>query len=303
MKKKLPIILTSFLFAVIIWISVLLGNSFIYKIEVPLKALINDNEVAVKSELPSSVFLNLNAQGWRFLSILLAKDISFRCSLPTKESSFKYQLASSITENQWLSADVKVVDVSPSFLQIELDKKNSKKVKVIPTVSIDFRKGYGLARQLQVFPDSLTITGARTLLNRISEITTKTLFVEDASNQFIEQVGINHSPTIEVAPNQVKVYGDVQKIVDREMKNIPIELKNAPKDKTILLLPDKISISVTGGINFLGKITEKDFQVFIDYRDIISDTLGSVSPTVIPPKYVRLLYLNPERIKYIIKKY
>ncbi|MDP3683827.1 MAG: hypothetical protein Q8S01_07825, partial [Ignavibacteria bacterium] len=80
-------------------------------------------------------------------------------------------------------------------------------------------------------------------------------------------------------------------------------IKNVPKDKTILLLPDKISLSVRGGINFLGRMTKEDFQVFIDYRDIISDTLATVSPTVIPPKYVRLIYLDPERIKYIIKKY
>lgn len=303
MKKKLPIIIASLLFAVIIWISVLLGNSFIYKIEVPLKTFINDNEVAVKSELPSTVFLNLNAQGWRLLSILLSKDLSFRCILPTKENSFKYQLTSAVAENQWLSADIKIVDISPVFLQIELDKKISKRVKVNPTANIDFRKGFGLARQLNVFPDSVTITGARTLLSHISEVSTKDFFVEEVSNQFIEQVGINHSPVIDVDPKQVKVYGDVQKIVDREMQNIPIELKNAPKDKTVLLLPDKISLSVSGGINFLGKITVNDFQVFIDYSDIISDTIGSVSPTVIPPQYVRLMYLDPERIKYIIKKY
>jgi YbbR domain-containing protein len=303
MKKKLPIIIASFIFAVIIWISVLLGNSFIYKIQIPLKTFINDNEVAVKSELPATVFLNLKTQGWKLLSILLSKDLAFYCILSAKENSFKYQFANAVAENQWLSPDIKIVDISPVFLQIELDKKISKRVKVNPNVDIIFRKGYGLARQLHVFPDSVTITGAKTLLSRISEISTKDFFVEEVSNQFIEQVGINHSPAIEVDPKLVKVYGDVQKIVDREMQNIPIELKNAPMDKTILLLPDKISVSVTGGINFLGKITEKDFQVFIDYNDIISDTIGSVSPTVIPPQYVRLMYLEPERIKYIIKKY
>lgn len=303
MKKKLPLIFASFLFAVIIWISVLLGNSFSYKIEVPLKTFINDNEVAVKSELPSKVFLNLNAQGWKLLSVLLSKDLSFHCILPAKENSFKFQLASAIAENHWLGADIKIENISPVFLQIELDKKISKKVKVNSVAHIDFRKGFGLARELQVFPDSVTLTGAKTELRYISEVSTKVFFVEKVSGQFIEQVGIDHSPAIDVQPNQVKVYGDVQKIVDREMQNIPVEIKNAPKDRTILLLPDKISLSVSGGINFLGKITVNDFQVFIDYNDIISDNIGSVSPTVIPPRYVRLMYLNPERIKYIIKKY
>lgn len=303
MKKKLPIIIASFLFAVVIWISVVLGNSFIYKIEVPLKISLSDNEVAIKSELPSTVVLNLNAQGWRLLSILSTKEISFRCMLPTKESIYKYQLTSSASDNQWLNSEVKVVDVSPAFLQIELDKKVSKKVKVNPIANLNFKKGFGLARQLNVFPDSVTLIGARSLLSHINEVRTDDLIVDQISNSFIEQIKINISPGVELSPSYVKIYGDVQKIVDREMTNIPIEIKNIPKNKTILLLPDKISLSVRGGINFLGRMTKEDFQVFIDYRDIISDTLATVSPTVIPPKYVRLIYLDPERIKYIIKKY
>jgi len=303
MKKKLPLIIASFLFAVIIWISVVLGNSFIYKIEVPLKIFISDKDIAVKSDLPSAIILNLNAQGWRLLSILLSKDVTFRSVLPVKESSYKLQLAGSTSDNPWLNSEVKVVDISPAFVQIELDKKISKKVKVNPLATVDFRKGFGLARQLNVFPDSVTVMGARTLLRSINEVNTKELFVEDASSPFIEQIEIEHSPGIEVSPSRVKIFGDVQKIVDREIQNIPIKIINNPLNKTILLVPDKISLSVRGGINFLGRISGNDFQVLLDYNDIIADTLGSITPTVMPPKYVHLLYLAPERIKYIIKKY
>ena len=303
MKKNLPLIIVSFLFAFIIWISVILGNSFIYKIEVPLKVMISDDKVAVKSELPNTVFLNLNAQGWRLLSILLSNDIIYKTILPIKENSYKLQLAASASENRWLNSEVKVVDISPSFIQIELDKKFSKRVKVNPIANIDFRKGFGLARPLNVYPDSVTITGARTLLLKMSEVNTQELTGESISSQFIEHVGLQLSPGMEALPSEVKIYADAQKIVDREIANIPIQIKNIPKDKTILLLPNKIALSVRGGINILGKITESDFKVEIDYRDIVLDTLGSVSPTVISPKYVHLLYLNPERIKYIIKKY
>jgi len=270
---------------------------------VPLKTYIYDNDVAIKSEIPASLFLNVNAQGWKLISILLSKDLTFRCALPIKENSYKYQLSSAVTENQWLNGEVKIVDFSPSYLQIELDKKNSKRVKVVPKAELDFKKGYGLARQLEVFPDSITVYGAKTILNKLGEIATNELSLKDISGQFIERVGLKTKPEIETEPTQVKIYGDVQKIVDREIRYLPIQLKNAPANKTVLLLPEKISLSVTGGINYLGKITPNDFQVFIDYNDIVSDTLGTVSPTVIPPQYVRLMYLDPERIKYIIKKY
>jgi len=303
MKKKLPIILGSFLFAVVIWISVVLGNSFSYKIEAPLKVFTNDNEVAIKKELPATVLLNLNAQGWRLLSIILSKDVSFRCKIPAKENSIKFQLSNSIPDNEWLNAEVKVVDISPAFLQIELDKKSSKKVVVIPATKLDFKKGFGLARQLHTFPDSVTIFGAKSLLAKISSVNTKDMYLKKISSQFIEQVEIIAPSEVEASPAIVKVYGDVQKIVDEELSNIPIVIKNIPKNKTILLQPDKISLSVRGGINFLGKISADDFQVYIDYNDIVSDTLGSVNPVVVPPKYVRLIYMTPERIKYIIKKY
>jgi len=303
MKKKLPLIIISFLFAVIIWISVVLGNSFIYKIKVPLKPTLSDYEYAIKGALPSDIYLNVNAQGWKLLSIMLSKDLVFRCELPSKENSFKYQLSSAVAENQWLGADVKILDLTPSVLQVDLDKKTTKRVKVVAGTDLQFKKGYGLARNIELYPDSVTLIGAKATLSKISEVPTDKLELTDLSGSFIERVGINVPNEIDTDPTSVKVYGDVQKIVDREIQYLPITLKNAPKDKTVLFLPEKVSVSVTGGINYLGKITAEDFSVFIDYNDILSDTLGSVSPTVVPPKYVRLSYLDPERIKYIIKKY
>ena len=74
-------------------------------------------------------------------------------------------------------------------------------------------------------------------------------------------------------------------------------------DRDIVFLPNKISVGVKGGIEFLGKVTPDQFKVSVNYRNIVSDTLGSIIPDVQLPTNLSLMYIKPERLRYIIKKY
>ena len=73
--------------------------------------------------------------------------------------------------------------------------------------------------------------------------------------------------------------------------------------RNIVILPNKITIGVKGGIEFLGKVTPDQFKVSVNYRNIVLDTLGSVMPDIQMPPNLSLIYVKPERLRYIIKKY
>ena len=101
----------------------------------------------------------------------------------------------------------------------------------------------------------------------------------------------------------MEVHLDVQRIVDKSIDNIKVEVIDVPEDRDVVLLPNTISCSVKGGINVLGKLTAQDFNAFVYYRDVLLDTLGSVGPTIQHPENVELLSRKPDRIRYIIKKF
>ena len=82
-----------------------------------------------------------------------------------------------------------------------------------------------------------------------------------------------------------------------------VKIYDIPVDRDIVILPNKISIGVKGGIEFLGKVTPDQFKVSVNYRNIVLDTLGSVMPDIQMPPNLSLIYVKPERLRYIIKKY
>ncbi len=65
----------------------------------------------------------------------------------------------------------------------------------------------------------------------------------------------------------------------------------------------KLNIGVRGGIDILAKLTKDDFNSFVNYRDVVLDTLGSIVPKIILPGNAFLLYSKPERLRYVIKKF
>ena len=70
-----------------------------------------------------------------------------------------------------------------------------------------------------------------------------------------------------------------------------------------MLLPNKISVAVKAGIEILGRMDMDNIKAYVNYRDIVLDTLGSIIPQVDLPENTTLEYIKPERLRYIIKNF
>ena len=103
--------------------------------------------------------------------------------------------------------------------------------------------------------------------------------------------------------SSVEVSLDVQQIVDKQFDDISVEVLNIPQGKEVVLLPNKFSINVRGGIEILGRLNKDQFQAHVKYQDLVRDTTGSVTPYIELPNNVTLQYLKPERLRYIIRSF
>jgi hypothetical protein len=96
---------------------------------------------------------------------------------------------------------------------------------------------------------------------------------------------------------------DVQKIVEKEVSNVLVEIVNVPYDRNVLLILDRVSIGLRGGINVLGKMNIEKVTAGVKYSDVVMDTIGSIAPEISIPGNTELIYVKPDRLKYIIKKF
>jgi hypothetical protein len=119
----------------------------------------------------------------------------------------------------------------------------------------------------------------------------------------MEMLTLKEIPGMTYADNYVRISLDIQKIVDKNFDNIPVGIIDIPHNRNVILLPGKVTIGVRSGIDILAKLSKDKIKLSVNYSDIVSDTLGTISPDISLPENVSILYLKPERLRYIIKKF
>jgi hypothetical protein len=174
---------------------------------------------------------------------------------------------------------------------------------ITPDLNLNFRNGYGLASKIVIKPDSTIVSGPASYVRKLKTIPTESFEFDDLNDNTVEQVPLKNLPGMIYKNKFTSVVLNVQKIVDKNINNLLVKVVDVPRDRNVVLLPNRINIAVRGGIDILGRMDTTRFNAFVNYRDVVLDTLGSVVPHIKMPENISLLYIKPDRLRYIIKKF
>ncbi|MFO7448338.1 MAG: hypothetical protein R6W90_18405 [Ignavibacteriaceae bacterium] len=303
MRKNLHIIIITFVFSFVLWFSISLSNDYYTNFDVPVKLVDFPSGYTTGTEIPKSVSVKLKGRGWKLLTINLASESEYLVSVG-KDSGRRYvNLYNFLIENQWLSSDIEVIEISPDTLSFYVEKIDSKKVAITPDLSLSFKPGFGMAERVKIFPDSTIVHGPASVVKTIYSVPTENLELGNLDKKTTETVNLKNQQGMNYQNGYVTVAINVQKIVDKDIDNINVEVMDVPPDRDVVLLPNKITVGIRGGIDILGKVGPEQIRAFTHYRDIVIDTLGSIKPRIELPENTSLLYTKPERMRYIIKKF
>lgn len=303
-ERKLPIILISLVFSILVWASVNLGNLFKTTIEVPVKVENLRSDQAIAVPLPHTVQFTIESTGWQLLNTLLTPNLYYTIDFSAVSRNNFLFTSRELYERVNLARSIHVVATSPETVTVRLDERVSKKVPVTPMLNITFREGFGIVGDIAVTPESIMISGAKSLLSKIQEWKTKPFSVHDINAPFSMKFLLSDTLGFEVsrpdAPVDVKF--EVQPIAERTIEDIPVEILQVPENKNIVLIPPKISIIVRSGVNNVANLSQKDFQASIDYKSILLDTSGLMKVTIFGPDHVKIVQQHPELIQYVMRK-
>ena len=303
MKKNLHIIIISFLFSVILWVSISLSNDYYATFKIPLKLINFPSGYATGSALPGNISIKLKGKGWKLIAVNLTSESDYVVPVGAETGKRTINLYNYLVENQWLSTDDEVINISPDTLSFFVEKIASKKVMITPDLNLNFRNGYGLASKIVIKPDSTIVSGPVSYVRKLKTIPTESLEFDDLNDNTVEQVPLKNLPGMAYKNKFTSVVLNVQKIVDKNINNLLVKVVDVPRDRNVVLLPNRINIAVRGGIDILGRMDTTRFNAYVNYRDVVLDTLGSVVPHIKMPENISLLYIKPDRLRYIIKKF
>ncbi len=302
MKKNLHIVIIAIVFSSILWISITLSEEYYSTYKIPINIINAPSGYTLASDLSENISVKIKGIGWRLTGINLGSETVYNISARNDSGKIITNVYSNLIENPWLSSDLEVIEISPDTISFMIERIISKKLPVVTKTDITFKAGFGLASKIKIAPDSVVVYGPKSRIEKMDSIKTNTIVLSLLDNYTkVNADFVNGLYKTDIAGVEVRL--DVQRIVDKNIDDIKVEVIDVPKDRDVVLLPNTISCLVKGGINVLGKITAQDFKAFVYYHDVLLDTLGSVGPTIEHPENVELLSRKPDRIRYIIKKF
>jgi YbbR domain-containing protein len=303
MRKKINIFIASAIFSFILWGSISLSDEYYTTFDVSLSVIDIPEGYTTGSRLPDKVSLKIRGQGWKLVSSKIGADTDYKISVNADSGRKFISLYNNLTSNQRIISELEVIDIVPDTISIFVERIVSKKLPVKPLLNLDFKPGYGLAKEIFQSPDSIVVFGPLSFMKNLTEIKTVRTSLSELNKKTEKVVVMPQLPGVSYRTSSVNLTIDVQKIVDKEFDEIAVEIFDVPLDKDVLLIPNKISCSVRGGIEVLGKLSSNNFKAFVYYNDIVRDTLGNIIPNIEIPENVTPQFLKPERLRYIIKSY
>lgn len=303
-EKKLTIVFFSLIFASLVWLSVDMGNTFQTTIELPIRVEQLQKDKAIATPLPNTVSLKIQGNGWQLLNTLLSPNLRYTIDfrmLSKRDTVFTYN---DLTEHINLPKEIHIFETSPETVFVQIDDRITKKVRVEPVVSIHYRDGFDIVGTMRANPDSIVLTGARTLLNRISSWKTDMVLIKDVNAPVSASIPLRDSLRLEVERSHslVQLTFDVQPVAEKTVENIPVEVNQVPENRSVVLIPPTLSIIIRSGVNAVAPLNEKDFYAFVDYKSILLDTSGYVQPVILGPDNIKIVQQNPAKIQYVVRK-
>jgi hypothetical protein len=302
--RNIHIVLVAALFGILAWGSVTLRDQYLITVEAPLVLESVPEGLAVKSPFPSFVQLKLRGDGWHLAAIVLGGKphvLVSAAALPPGNRPIGF---ADVLERLSFGPWVQLVDMKPESIRVEFDRLARKRVPVIWDAVMGFREGYGQVGPVTLTPDSVTLSGAETILRSLDSWKTERQVLENLKAPVDGEVQLA-SPgmyRISFSHAATRVTINVEPFAEKVFTGIPVEVRDVPPNREVIFIPPKIELVVRAGIKQLALLSPDDFHVGTSFTRIVSDSTGTLDTDVLAPAGTQVVGKKPGRLQYIVRK-
>ncbi|MBN1639553.1 MAG: hypothetical protein JW866_11330 [Ignavibacteriales bacterium] len=303
MRRKIISIISISLFSIFIWLYVSFTDSYYTTVKIPIEFTDVPSGYIVSSPSIREVTLSIQGKGWELAKLTLGGFREFIVSLDGKLGKQTILLLKQVDKNPWLTSSLSVIEISPRSIELTVEKIKSRKVQIKPILEIEYTPGFGQVSDVEVIPDSIIIKGPENIVDKIEFVETKKLSLDNISENIERHVELNKIQNISIPSDICRIKIEVQKIVDKEFDNVPVNIIDIPKGRDLIVIPNFVKLILRGGIKVLGEINTSEIEVYVSFFHALDDTTGALIPLVNLPENVTLIDITPLKLQYIIKQF
>lgn len=295
-REKVTVFVMSIIIALVMWVVVNLGRDLSTTVQFELTIGKLPDNMALASDLPSQITASVSGEGWRLLP--LRNNIQ---AIAIDINQSEIMLADMVREKVGPTG-INVLTVQPAMLRTVLEERISKRVPIQLQHSISFRGQHNLVGSIRATPDSVTISGARSIVENIRFWSTEPLELSNVNADISVLTSLERLPTILKSDIITTVLSaQVSEYTEGEQR-VRIDIIDLPTGTDVSFSPAYVTIRYTIPIEeYAMSQTEPLFSALVPYADLRLDSTGYVSPiitTLSDSLNAKVRSVQPRRVSY-----
>lgn len=298
-RERIIVFIVSLILALCLWMMVNLSRDFNLNIELPIQLGTVPADMALAEDLPETATVSVSGEGWQLINFY-NNPPSINIDVADEEVNLHDQV------QQQMNAlpNIGIQKVQPLILSVELEDRVSKKVPIRPNVEVSFINQYGFIDSTQINPDSVTVSGAVSLVQQIDEWATDSLHIDNVSEDISRTIPLQEpGELIQLSQNEVRYNAGVTQYTEGEVK-VNVSTRNFPQGRMVSFNPTSITVKYDIPIEEYTEISDEvPFDAYITYNQIMEDSTGFVIPQIEQSKnnyHIRIRSFQPRRVAYFM---
>lgn len=290
--------------AFVFWLLVKFSKDYTVVREVGLSYELPEQKAFAVSP-PNTVFVNLEAQGWFFLVAgISGKDFHLPYRVPDRNvfGLTPAQVRSDL-EDLVNDKEVEITNLLFDGFRIVLEDRLEKQVPLLSQYDLTMLPEYRLVDSVRMVPDSVWVSGPRSMIDPIRYWRTDSLVLADLSQTYQGQLPIRIAEQgMQVSPASVQVTVPVERFTEKSIF-VPVEIVNPPPD-SIRLFPDKALVKCVLGLGNYNSLSAEDFRLIADLdKSRIQEGKNSVPLELVErPAYLHSVLISPRSTEFFVIK-
>lgn len=310
LNKRLAIFLFFLFISTVLWFLIKLSHEYTTELDYPIQLVNPPKGKVIVGDPPRTVQLRVKAYGYtllRYKAMALLSPIRINLKgskLNSNSDGSEYFLMlgdkiSSLVSQ--LSDDIVLLGMQPDTLYFSLANVIDKVVNVNPIINATYANQHMLAGAIKVVPQSITITGPKSILDTINEVKTSPVELNLISQTHNEKVSLATIPQVSFSQNVISLEVPVEKFTETTLK-VPLTPLNVPEKSQVILLPETITIKCNVTISKYFQLKPNQFKVVCDFSDADALVGGKIRVSVLKsPDYVARIDFQPKYVDFILK--
>lgn len=287
----------SVLASTVLWFGLSLSEQYSKELELETRVVNLHKDSAWVERPPTSVSMRIRGRGFDLLRTRFYRPVlELDAAMSTVETAPLLQISTAL----------EVLDVQPSQVQLVKDERVIRRVPVESRVQLEPARGYDFFNAPHFLPDSVTVSGARSVVDSIEAWPTQVSSASSVRDSLVMDVAIDAEHlhgVVTVRPISVKLIARTYQFTEGE-RVLPVIVTELPTtQQSVQLEPANITV------RFLVPLTEYDAALnapdmfaTVSYETIRLDRTGWVTPVINLPSSLMIVQTDvvPERLRYFI---